>query len=222
VAGGRQRGGGSHSLNLADAVNLSLNDGFVTPENTTGTSVTVQDAKDSANVSLSDQLTLLPDDSPARTSVSLGSKPESTAKGQDYGQSAPVFLGKFDHDMPYLRTSQRCLVENQGNGFSKYYGTFPRSGMMRSGIAYQRPMLALPIGATEFGLLPTPQASDGPKWYRVRRSSAMRRVSDGRQEMLIHAVARLKGYPKWSVYIANPRFWELMMGYPIGHTDLED
>lgn len=74
---------------------------------------------------------------------------------------------------------------------------------------------------TECGLLPTPSASDGPKWYRVKRESAQRRVTDGRQEMLIHAAARLKHYPQWSVYIANPRFWEPMMGYPSGWTDLK-
>ena len=82
-------------------------------------------------------------DSPAKTSQSQATKQASqTERVADYGQSAPVLLGKFDPNTPSLKTSQTCLMENGELGLSEFSGTFPRSGMMRSGTVYQLPNLA--------------------------------------------------------------------------------
>ncbi len=95
--------------------------------------------------------------SPAKTSQSQEIKQEyKTERAVDYGQSAPVLLGSFDPDMPSLKTSQTCLMENGELGLSEFSGTFPRSGMMRNGTVYQLPNLARTITEIGSGLLPTP------------------------------------------------------------------
>ena len=87
--------------------------------------------------------------SPAKTSPLQGIKQVLKASAADSGQSAPVFLGRFDPGTPSLKTSQTCFLENGEIGLSEFSGTFPRSGMMRSGTVYQLPNLARTI--TEIG-----------------------------------------------------------------------
>ena len=99
----------------------------------------------------SDQLTLSLEDSPARTSVTQEKAPVSRASGQDYGQSLPELLARYDPDGPCWRTSQRCLVE----GWTVLRETWPRSGMTVNGTAYQLQPLAPLTGGTGFGSLPT-------------------------------------------------------------------
>jgi hypothetical protein len=93
--------------------------------------------------------------SPARTSATQVSAQELKARAAAYGQSTPELLARFDPDTSSWRTSQRCLVE----GWAAFLETWPRSGLMRSGTAYQLPPLVRLTDATEFGsLLPTPRA----------------------------------------------------------------
>ena len=87
--------------------------------------------------------------SPAKTSPLQGIKQVLKASAADSGQSAPVFLGRFDPGTPSLKTSQTCFLENGEIGLSEFSATFPRSGMMRSGTVYQLPNLARTI--TEIG-----------------------------------------------------------------------
>ena len=123
--------------------------------------------------------------SPAKTSQSQETKQESqTERAVDYGQSAPVCLGSFDPDTPSLKTSQTCLMENGELGLSEFSGTFPRSGMMRSGTVYQLPNLARTITEIGSGLWSTPLANDnitasmeagtqrGEKWTEQLGSSS--------------------------------------------------
>ena len=99
-------------------------------------------------------------DSPAKTSHLQGIKQVLKASGADSGQSAPVFLGRFDPGTPSLKTSQTCFLENGEIGLSEFSGTFPRSGMMRSGTVYQLPRLAPTITEIGSGLWPTPLAQE--------------------------------------------------------------
>lgn len=62
----------------------------------------------------------------------------------------------FDQDTQCWRTWQLSLVE----GWEPFSETWPRSGMMRSGIAYRRAPLVLLTDETGSGLLPTPEASN--------------------------------------------------------------
>jgi len=188
--------------------------------------------------------------SPAKTFQSQETKQEyKTEREVAYGQSAPVYLGNFNPDTPSLKTSQTCLMENGELGLSEYSGTFPRSGMMRSGTVYQLPNLARTITEIGSGLLPTPVASDmgsaskkrieqagHPKaalreaifwptpnasqggttgnWKPVRDSGHTVQLS------LAQSVRNLRiqqGKPFGGL---NPTWVEWLMGFPLGHTDL--
>ena len=188
--------------------------------------------------------------SPAKTYQSQETKQEyKTEREAAYGQSAPVCLGSFDPNTPSLKTSQTCLMENGELGLSEFSGTFPRSGMMRSGTVYQLPNLARTITEIGSGLLPTPVASDmgsasqkrieeagHPKaalreavfwptpnasqggttgnWKPVRDSGHTVQLS------LAQSVRNLRiqqGKPFGGL---NPTWVEWLMGFPLGHTDL--
>lgn len=98
-----------------------------------------------------------PQGSPARTYHSLEKVPDLPAAVRDSSGIYFEPFAWFDHDMRCWRTWQRCLVE----GWTKYAGTWPRSGMTRNGIAFRRQPLVLLTNATASGsLLPTPEASN--------------------------------------------------------------
>tara|TARA_A100001391_G_scaffold192901_1_gene167569 strand:- start:126 stop:863 length:738 start_codon:yes stop_codon:yes gene_type:complete len=92
----------------------------------------------------------------AKTSALQENERALRASAVDSGQSAPVLLGSFSPDTPSLKTSQTCLMENGEIGLSEFSGTFPRSGMMRSGTVYQLPNLARTTTEIGSGLWPTP------------------------------------------------------------------
>ena len=110
-------------------------------------------------------LTLSAAVSPAKTLAQPEKGQGFPVNGRDYGVKSPVLLANYDPDTSSWRTSQHCLVE----GLEQFSETWPRSGMMRSGTAYQLPTLAHLTDATGFGLslthkpthsVPTPTASD--------------------------------------------------------------
>ena len=208
------------------------------------------------------ELMSLREDSPAKTSQLLETKQALKASSVDYGQSAPVLLGSFDPDTPSLKTSQTCLMENGELGLSKYSGTFPRSGMMRSGTVYQLPNLARTIteigsglSATQeerfYGRTPdtgnggTPKALLEGKTHRESGNAIQVRLSDqvrmwptpstrdykggyigGRmrngkisRDTLDVAVQHTDNQDKVHGTL-NPTWVEWLMGFPLGHTDL--
>lgn len=172
----------------------------------------------------------LPAASPAKTFQFQETEQEyKTEHAVAYGQSAPVFLGSFDPSTPYLKTSQTCLMESGELGLSEFSGTFPRSGMMRSGTVYQLPNLARTITEIGSGLWPTPIHSD---WKNM----------DTANQMTLSKVIRMWPTPtahnaKEGAYPSeyerntptlsaqaggalNPMWVEWLMGFPLGHTDL--
>src|SRR3546814_13767135 len=76
--------------------------------------------------------------SPARTSASRDAASDFPVSVPVSLRRSPVWLANFDHSSFCRRTSQSCLVE----GLETFSERWPRSGMMRNGIAYQRPSLA--------------------------------------------------------------------------------
>lgn len=90
--------------------------------------------------------------SPAKTSV----LPERALALQEnvpgYGQRSPVWLANWSPDLSSWKTSQHCLLE----GLETFSATWPRSGMMLNGTAYQLAPLAHSTTATGFGWWPTP------------------------------------------------------------------
>jgi hypothetical protein len=90
--------------------------------------------------------------SPARISAwpeTAQALPESEA---DYGESTLGLLGKYDPVSSSWRTYQLCLVE----GLETFSGTWPRSGIMLNGIAYQLQPLAPLTDEIDSGLWATP------------------------------------------------------------------
>ena len=142
--------------------------------------------------------------SPAKISQSRDSKREyKTEREAAYGQSAPVCLGSFDPDTPSLKTSQTFLRESGELGLSEFSGTFPRSGMMRSGTVYQLLNLARTTTEIGSGLWPTPTAHNAkegayPAEY-TRKTPTLSAQAGGK---------------------LNPAWVEWLMGFPINHTDL--
>ena len=91
-------------------------------------------------------------DSPARTLATRGSAKGSTANARDSGPSSPELLASFDRATSSWKTSQLCL----DGELSEFSETWPRSGLMRSGIAYRLQPLAPLTDAIASGFWPTP------------------------------------------------------------------
>jgi len=92
----------------------------------------------------------------ARISQLPGKAQELKASGQDSGQKSPVWLASYAPDTSSWRTLQLCLE----GGLAEYSETWPRSGMMRNGIAYQLPTLAHLTGGIDGGAYATPTTMD--------------------------------------------------------------
>jgi hypothetical protein len=101
-------------------------------------------------------LTSSAEDSPARTSATPESAPESTESAADCGASTRASFGSYDRATSSWKTSQLCFTGE----WSEFSETWPRAGTMRSGKAYELPMLARRTEESESGLWPTPQAHD--------------------------------------------------------------
>lgn len=106
----------------------------------------------------SSQSTLLPGDSPARTSPKRASGPGSRELARAFGLSMPVLLGSFDPDTCLLRTSQGCLFQEQCQEWSDIW---PDAGMWESGSVSELLILEPPICVNECSLWPTAVTTDG-------------------------------------------------------------
>ena len=140
--------------------------------------------------------TLLPQDaetstssaaaSPARTSVLQAGAQDLPASDPASGQSSPGSLARYDRATQSWRTSQLCL----DGDWDRFSETWPRSGMMRSGIAFPLRPLAHPTSATASGSWPTPTADAGldgimsptyaERFHRKGRSGSFIEAMSGR------------------------------------------
>jgi hypothetical protein len=93
--------------------------------------------------------------SPARTSVSRAAAPASPESAAAYSTKWPASLANWSQPECCWKTSQLSLIA----GSETFSEPWPRSGMMRNGIAYQLPPLAPRTVAIASGLWPTPSAA---------------------------------------------------------------
>ena len=146
---------------------------------------------------------------PVRTYHSLARVPDYPGIVQDSTGTYYEPFAWWDGNLYCWRTWQGCLLE----GYAQFLGAWPRSGMTRNGIAYQRPPLVPHIEGIGSGLLPTPTASD-----HNGSSDKSSQKDKSRLKDYLHYYDAVKGngtsYP-------HPEFVEAMMGYPIGHTELK-
>jgi hypothetical protein len=184
------------------------------------------------------ELTSSVEASPARTYQRReGSRPWR-ASAAAYGRNTPVLLANYDRNSSSWRTSQHCLVE----GLQTYSETWPRSGMMRSGTAYQLPPLVRLTDETAFGLWPTPVTdatmtalgrSDTKGMHSLSLSHCANRGYGPRGETMwpTPTVADSKnvgnnGSSQFNLHKTvngplNPTWVEWLMGFPLGWTDLK-
>ena len=168
-------------------------------------------------------------DSRARISPLPEKARELMASAVAYGAKLPDLLANYDRASSSWKTAQLCL----GGGLAEFSETFPRSGMIRNGIAYRLPTLVPRTSGTVSGLLPTLTVSGN-----YNRKGASKTSGDG----LATAVKRMlptltaqdaknNGSPSQMLRNTlplnavaggplNPQFCEWLMGYPIDFTAL--
>lgn len=173
-----------------------------------------------------------------KTSASRGWEQVWQDRAAAYGLNTTDLLANYDPTSSSWRTSQRCLVED----WTRFSGTWPRSGMMRSGTAYQLPPLAPLIKETVSGLLPTPAARDwkGSVQGETLRARATMTRGVSLEEFLLrgtlptpsagssHSAGRLdewggknpfRGTDVGKLHL-SPSFVEEIMGFGAGWTEL--
>ena len=159
----------------------------------------------------------LQEDSHARTSQPLADRQALTVNVADSGQSAPVYLGTFDPDTPSLKTSQTCLLETGEIGLSEFSGTFPRSGTMLNGTVYQLPRLAPTTTEIGSGLWRTPASANGSQGPKSKEFYEHCKKTG---QSTITLVDEVRHHSQGSGAL-NPTWVEWLMGFPLGHTDLD-
>ncbi len=162
---------------------------------------------------MSEKKTSLPsissaEDSPARTLVLPGDDLElSEETDLGSGMSTHESFANYDQDTSSWRTSQASFL----TGWELFSGSWPRSGTMLNGVCYLRAPLALHTHAPECSSWPTPNAVD----HKGGRMA-------GRPGELKHRIMHLfaSSAPRKTLY-PHPSFVEAMMGFLVGHTELE-
>ena len=174
-----------------------------------------------------------------RTLATQESERELTANAADCGQSSIESFASYDPDTSSWRTSQRSLF----GGLTEFSETWPRSGMTRNGIAYQQRPLAPLTDEIGFSLLPTLRANKvtgysskgygetmeqrlkrlliptmGAHEYKGSSRARFRNSADFRGAKMSEGLRTCEDDP---IYL-NPSFAEVVMGFPIGWTDLRD
>lgn len=88
----------------------------------------------------------------ARTLATLAGGPGLRVSVAAYGASSPALLASYDPATCSWRTFQHSL----DGGLTPFSATWPRSGLMRSGIAYRLPPLVPLTAGTDSSSWPTP------------------------------------------------------------------
>ena len=140
----------------------------------------------------------------AKTSRSLARARALQARNPAYSSSFFALLAKFDPGTSSWKTSQHCFVE----GFATFSEDWPRAGIMRNGIVYQRHSLARRITGTGYGLLPTPSGTSNHGQNHV----------SGRLDEWGGSSNPFRGSEIGKLHC--PRFEEWMMGFPDRWTEL--
>lgn len=174
---------------------------------------------ETVDTTTSNQLTLSRVDSRARTSATQENEKVSKENGQACGPSSTESFANYDPDTCSWRTSQRSLF----GGWEQFSETWPRAGMMRNGIAYQRNLLEQYTSESEYSLWPTLTARDwrsaGTSLYKAKRRMLYRQKTNQQLDLPTWLLVNIYQTPETG--LVNPSFCENLMGFPIGWTELE-
>ena len=155
------------------------------------------------------QLTLFAEDSPAKTLASQEKEQDLQESVADCGLNSTDLLKNSSRRMSLQKTLQPFVLED----WIKCLGHSMRSGMMRNGIVYPLQPLAPLTVETEYGLWPTPTLQDTPHKKMVLTSTGRRLSKNGKSSHSLNLADKVGGQ-------LNPQWVEWLMGFPIGHTDV--
>lgn len=178
-------------------------------------------------------LTLYQADFHAKTLAPQAKAQVLTENVQDCGQKWLELSVKYDLDTCSWKTHQ-CLFQED---LPESSVTLPKWGFACNGLVFQHPTLERPINVTDFGLLPTPTATDykrngypgdmkrkSPSLGAVVQMYPTPKATDGnkRGKVSPHHQNGLAGAVKsgHGGGVLNPDWVEWLMGFPIGWTDL--
>lgn len=143
--------------------------------------------------------------------VALVSQTEPAA---GYGAKSLDLLASYDPASSSWKTSQHSL----DGGLTAFSETWPRSGMMRNGIAYQLAPLVEARNEIGSGLLPTLPKTES---HDCSQASILARLDKGgrvaRRICSTSPVLRLSQ----EIVTLNPYFADWLAGLPIGWTELK-
>lgn len=178
------------------------------------------------------ELMSLPEGSPAKTLVAPANELELQKTPEaDYGLKSPDFLANYDQLTSSWRTSQHCLLaqlNSQADGLAVYSETWPRSGMMQNGTAYQLPPLAPLIGETVSGsLLPTPDCGKVAiqVGWKAGRAKVTASENGTRKSKLGSSIYWCEDYLNEAEQTGgeiNPEWLEVLMDFPVSWSEVED
>jgi len=158
----------------------------------------------------SDMWTSLVEDFRVKTSVLPENVKVLRENVQGCGVRCTELYGKLDLSTSSLKIRQLSLFPVS----NKSYATFPKSGIMRNGNVYQTTLLDTHTKGKDFILLPTPTKSDYKATFATM--DALTRYLKSGHQIRVSDILAQKGFLK-SQRIA---LLEMMMGFPIGHTEL--
>lgn len=164
----------------------------------------------------------------AKTSAKLEPQPEekdSKENGLACGEKWHGSLARWNPNTSSWKTPQCSLLE----GLDEFSETWPQWGMMQGGDAFPLPMLVPPISGTEFGYLPTPEASLGlfDKPATMGLVTCERKETTGCRPSGAKIGNSLRWHPEFihewqrTGGELNAEWTEVLMGWPIGWTDLQ-
>ena len=158
----------------------------------------------------SDMWTSLVEDFRVKTSALPESVKVLKANALDSGVKCTELYGRLDLNTSSLKIRQLSLFPV----LNKSYATFPKSGIMRNGNVYQTTLLDTHTKGKDFISLPTPTKSDYKATFATM--DALTRYLKSGHQIRVSDILAQKGFLK-SQRIA---LLEMMMGFPIGHTEL--
>ena len=165
----------------------------------------------SLGVPESDQSTLSAAGSLVRTSATQAKALDWPARAAAYGLNSRVSLASYDPNSQSWRTSQLCL-----NGeWETFSGTWPESGTTRNGQLFRRAPWVPHMCDDECSLWPTPTASMDGRGFGIPLHERAGRY----KKSTVRRVHALVGAHGWRIH---PNFTEVLMGFPLGWTEIKE
>ncbi len=130
-----------------------------------------------------DELTSLPEDSPARISVLQEREPELTANAPGSGAKCSGWFAKYAPDGSSWKIPQLSLF----GGLEEFSETWPKAGTMRNGLCWEQTMLEPRTAERESGYWATPSNRD---WKDTPGMSVDGENPDGTKRKRLDQLAR--------------------------------